>query len=87
MSRRILTALLAATAISARAIAQAPAPQPRPSAPAAPATPAPAASTLPAGVVARVDGQAITEDDVKIALRSCHRRCRARWAIPSVGPT
>jgi peptidyl-prolyl cis-trans isomerase C len=59
-------------------LAQAPAPTPVPTTPVpAPSSPAPAtqtpaakpaASMLPAGILARVDGKAITEDDVKVAL-------------------
>jgi peptidyl-prolyl cis-trans isomerase C len=62
MSRILLFTTALCLSLSAPAWAQAPAPATVPTAP------VPAANALPAGVVARVGGVAITEDDVKVAL-------------------
>jgi peptidyl-prolyl cis-trans isomerase C len=62
MSRILLLSTALCLSLAAPALAQAPAPTPVPTAP------APAVSALPAGVVARVGGAAITEEDVKVAL-------------------
>ncbi len=60
MSRIFLLSTALCLSLAMPAFAQAPAP-------AAP-TPAPVTTTLPTGVVARVGGVTITEDDVKVAL-------------------